>query len=179
MAKRAPNVRLQQLLPDGRHAMVMRRSTTQSGPISIVDELTGDQTPLNTPGFVEVRYADGYLVSVLPNGNVQATPFDPGRRQITGAAVTLGGGVSVTGTGVAQLAVAANGTIAYIVEEPPVLAFVDRRGTSRTALAAAHSYPRPRFSPDGRRVAFDFIAADGRDVWILSIADGTLSRASF
>ena len=31
----------------------------------------------------------------------------------------------------------------------------------------------------GRRVSLDFTAADGRDVWILSVGDGSLSRASF
>jgi Tol biopolymer transport system component len=35
------------------------------------------------------------------------------------------------------------------------------------------------FSPDGRRIAVDFNAPDGRDVWVLSLADGLLSRVTF
>jgi eukaryotic-like serine/threonine-protein kinase len=37
----------------------------------------------------------------------------------------------------------------------------------------------PKFSPDGRRLSFDITSADGRDVWILSRDQGTLSRATF
>ena len=37
----------------------------------------------------------------------------------------------------------------------------------------------PQFSPDGRRVSVDFTGADGRDVWILNLRQGTLSRATF
>ena len=37
----------------------------------------------------------------------------------------------------------------------------------------------PQFSPDGRRVSTDFNSADGRDVWVLTLGEGTLSRATF
>jgi Tol biopolymer transport system component len=35
------------------------------------------------------------------------------------------------------------------------------------------------FSPDGRRLALDFNGPDGRDVWLLNVTDGLLSRATF
>jgi Tol biopolymer transport system component len=75
--------------------------------------------------------------------------------------------------------VAPNGTVAYIAEELPALVFVDRNGASHPALDVRHNYHGPRFSPDGQRVSFDFTAADGRDVWLFSIADRSLSRATF
>src|SRR5919199_1572116 len=75
--------------------------------------------------------------------------------------------LSASALAVAQLAVAPNGTIAYIVEEPPSLTFMDRAGTARAVLDARHNYHGPRFSPDGRRVALDFNSGDGRDVWIV------------
>lgn len=35
------------------------------------------------------------------------------------------------------------------------------------------------FSPDGRRVATDIITGEGRDTWVLSLDQGTLTRATF
>jgi Tol biopolymer transport system component len=35
------------------------------------------------------------------------------------------------------------------------------------------------FSPDGRRLSTDFNSIEGRNVWILGLDEGTLSRASF
>src|SRR5690606_21745095 len=108
-----------------------------------------------------------------------AVPFDPKRGRVTGAAVTIGTGVSVTGGGFGQVAVAENGTVAYIPEEPRSLVFVDRAGGFRTAVAERHSYHAPMFSPDGTRLSTDYHSGDGRDVWTLSLAQGTLTRATF
>ncbi|MGE5102605.1 MAG: protein kinase domain-containing protein, partial [Deltaproteobacteria bacterium] len=175
----ARGLRLQQVLPDGRHALAMRRASTQSGPAVIFDMKTGDTAPLMTTAVVEVRYAVGYLVYVLPDGTLQAAPFDADRGRITGASVAIGNSVATTGTGIAQFAVAPNGTIAYIVEEPQSLVLVDRSGASHRALDALHNYHGPRFSPDGREIALDFNSADGRDVWRLTLSDGALARATF
>ena len=69
--------------------------------------------------------------------------------------------------------------MAYIPEEPRSLQFVERSGSARPATPEHHNFHAPEFSPDGRRLSTDFNSADGRDVWILSLDDGTLSRATF
>jgi serine/threonine-protein kinase len=178
VGKGGDGLRLQQFLPDARHALVLTHATAQSSPAAILDVETGERTPLIAAAVDEVRYVAGYLVYVLANGTLQAAPFDVERRRITGAAVAIGTNVSFTGFGGAQLATAPNGTVAYIVEEPPALVFVDRAGATRVALDARHNYHAPRFSPDGRKVSVDFNSADGRDVWIAAVNDGTLSRAT-
>jgi hypothetical protein len=178
-ARGTEGLRLQQLLPDGRHVLVMARAAALSGPVQILDITTGETTPLIPTSVIEVRYTAGYLVYVLPNGTVQAAPFDVDGRRITGPAVAIGTDLSGSALGVAQLAVAPNGTVAYIVEAPPSLSLVDRSGNSRPALDALHNYHAPRFSPDGRRIAVDFNASDGRDVWIVAVNDGAVSRATF
>jgi serine/threonine-protein kinase len=173
-------IRVQQVLSGGVRALaVMRGTGSASGPLAVVDLETGDQIRVLVPDVVEGRYTAGYLAAVLNNGSLLATPFDEGRGEVTGTAVTIASGVSVTGTGIAQFAVAENGTLAYIPEEPRSLVFVERSGLAREALAEHRNFHSPLFSPDGRRLAMDFNSADGRDVWVLDIAGGTLTRATF
>jgi serine/threonine-protein kinase len=171
-------LRMQQVLPDERHVLVMTQATTQSGPAAIFDVQTGEKVPLLATAVQEIRYAAGFLVYALPNGVLEAVPFDAARGQVTGRATVIGNDVSITGAGVAQFAVSRTGTVAYIVEDLPSLVFVDHDGKARTALDALHNYHAPRFSPDGRHLAVDFNTESGRDVWVLSTADGTLSRLS-
>jgi Tol biopolymer transport system component len=129
--------------------------------------------------IVEIRYAAGYLVYVLPDGTMEAVSFDPSSRKVAESPVTIATGVSLTGSGLAQFAVADNGTIAYIPEEPRSLVLVNRDGSSRPALAERHNYHAPKFSPDGRRILVDFASPDGRDVWVLDRDGGGLTRVTF
>jgi Tol biopolymer transport system component len=93
--------------------------------------------------------------------------------------VTLAEDVGVTGGGDAHLAVAANGTLAYIPEEPRSLILVDRKGAARMASEGRRTLHGPAISPDGRKLAVDVVSASGRDVWILDLDQGTLERATF
>jgi eukaryotic-like serine/threonine-protein kinase len=170
---------MQQILPGHRALMVVRGPSAASGPAVVFDLKSGKRTPLIDRPLVEVRYTAGYLVYVLPDGTLQAMPFNRRTGTPTGEAVTIATGVSVTGTGIAQLAAAPNGTVAYIPEEPRSLVFIDRAGAVRPAIAQGHNYHAPHFSPDGRRLSVDFNSSDGRDVWILSLEQGTLTRATF
>ncbi|MBC7788427.1 MAG: protein kinase [Anaerolineae bacterium] len=178
--ERTSDLVLQQILPDERTAIMVRRPPGASTGLSMLFDLeTGDNTVLLNAAVVEVRYTGGHLVYVLPDGTLHAVPFDPGRRRIIGPSVSLASGISITGLGIAQLAVAPNGTLAYIHEEPRTLVFMDRSGSAHPATADRRNFHAPRFSQDGRRLSTDLTSADGRDVWILSLDQGTLSRATF
>jgi len=56
---------------------------------------------------------------------------------------------------------------------------LDRSGASRLVTSERRNFHHPLFSPDGRRLSFDFNSVEGRNVWILDLGDGTLSRATF
>ena len=129
--------------------------------------------------MVELRIVLGELLSVLPDGSLTATPFDLRSRRATGPPVQVATGISLSGTGVAQFAVADNGTLAYLPEAPRTLVLLDRSGAVRPALEERRNFHAPKFSPDGRRLSFDIAGGDGRDVWILSLDQRTLSRATF
>jgi serine/threonine protein kinase len=174
------DVLVMQVLPDDRTALAVRMvQGNANGPAELLDLRTGATTPLMDIAMVAIYYTMGHLVYCLPDGTVEAVPFDPAARRLEGAAVQIARGVSVTGAARCQLAVADNGTVAYIPEETRSLALVDRSGSSRLATDERRNFHDPRFSPDGRRIAMDFNTPDGRDVWVLELDAGVMTRATF
>jgi serine/threonine-protein kinase len=172
--------RVQQILPDGRTALAVRtRVGNATGPVLLVDLRDGSETALLETPVIEARITSGWLVSVSPGGNLQAAPLDRSGRRLVGPAVTVATDVAITGTAVAQFAVSSNGNVAYIPEEPYSLVFVDRAGSSRLATAERRNFHHPMFAPDGRRLSIDFSSIEGRNVWVLGLDEGTLTRASF
>jgi serine/threonine-protein kinase len=173
-------LRIQQILDDGRTAIVVRAPAgTASGPPMLLDLPNAALSPLLDVPVTDARYAFGELVAVLPDGSMTATPFDLRRRRVTGPSTPLATGVLTTGTGRAQFAVAANGTVAYAPETPRSLVFVGRNGRSETVITDRINVHGPRFSPDGQRLALDIASSEGRDVWTLSLDRRTLTRATF
>jgi serine/threonine-protein kinase len=171
---------IQQALPGDRHALAVRQPLGANfGPIVRLDLTTGDTATVHDADAVEARYTAGYLVYVRAGGAMEAVTFDPRTGRVTGQPVTIATGVSVTGSGIAQFAVANNGTVAYLPDESRSLVYVDRSGASRPALTERRNFHAPQYSPDGGRISMDFNSADGRDVWVLDRADGALTRVTY
>jgi hypothetical protein len=171
---------LQQVLPGDRYGLAVRSPVgTSFGPPFVLDLATGGVTPVMAGDVVEIRYTSGLLVYVLPNGTMEAVGFDLRNRQVSGKPVVIATDVALTGGGTAQVAVAANGTVAYVPDAPRSLVLVDRAGNARVAASEGQNFHIPRFSPDGRRLLTDFTTADGRDVWQVDLATGGLSRVTF
>jgi serine/threonine-protein kinase len=127
---------------------------------------------------VNPRYVPtGHVVLGRMDGTIVAVPFDVDRLQVTGAAVTLTEPVRVKIGGATELAVAANGTAAFVEDSRETrLVFVDRTGRERPAVDAAGVYARPRLSPDGRRLAVAKQDGDDSDIWIHDIESRTWTR---
>ncbi len=169
-----------QVLPGDRALLAVRvPSGANSGPATLLDLESGTPTMLIDRDVVEIRYTPGYLVYVQADGSLQATPFDVRQGRVIGEPVRIATDVALTGVLGAQFAVAQNGTVAYIPEESRSLVLVDRDGGIRPATRETRNFHAPMFSPDGGRIATDFNSAEGRDVWVLNMADGLLSRATF
>jgi serine/threonine-protein kinase len=172
--------RVQQILPDGRTALTVRaRMGNATGAVLLVDLQDGSEAAIFDTPVIEARITRGYLIIVTPGGNLQAAPLDRSGRRVAGGAVTVATNVAITGSSVAQFAVAPNGNVAYIPEEPYSLVFLDRAGSSRFATSERRNFHHPMFSPDGRRLSLDFNSIEGRNVWVLGLEEGTLTRASF
>jgi Tol biopolymer transport system component/tRNA A-37 threonylcarbamoyl transferase component Bud32 len=169
----------QAVLPDGRTVVALAsKSTSVMGPLVAVDTRDGSRTTVVETDVNAGWYAEGALLWCLPNGALQAAPFDLGRRRITGAVTTLAESVRQAVGGSGQVAVSSVGSLVYLPEEPFNLTLLDAAG-HREVVAQGKRFHSPRFSPDGSRLATDFLQEGSRDVWTLDLRQRTMTRLSF
>ena len=171
---------IQQILPGDRTALVLDdANATSVATAALLDLQSGVTRPLLEGQVVEVRYTAGHLIFVRADNTMQAVAFDPATGRTSGEMVLLANDVALTGAGTAQFAVAPNGTVVYVPSFPGELVTVSRSGMVTTVVAMRRQYHNPRFSPDGRRIAFDYVGEEGRDVWIFDRVQQQLTRATF
>ena len=129
-------------------------------------------------GAADARYLrTGHLI-YFKRGRMMAAPFDPRRLKLLGGEVGLEADImqatngvnSGNDTGVAQVAVSATGTLAYVAggevpDVPRQLIWVDRRGHVEKLDLPSRSYYVPRLSPDGRRIAVHTHQSERR-IWV-------------
>jgi serine/threonine-protein kinase len=77
-----------------------------------------------------------------------------------------------------QVAMSSVGSLVFLPEQAPDLVLLDRAGRSEV-VGQGRRFHSPRISPDGGRVAYDFIQQGMRDVWTFDLRQRTLTRLSF
>lgn len=176
----AEGLELQQMLDRDRKALAIRAAPGSDAGTAVIREMRSEaETKLVEEPVVAARIAAEHLVYVREDGTLWAAPFDDDRDRLAEPAVQIGSGVALTGSGVAQLAVAPNGNLAWLPNEPSWLVLVNRAGRMRNLTPERRGYSGPRFAPDGNRVAVDFADSEGRDIWLVTLSDGSMSRATF
>ncbi|MFQ5550143.1 MAG: protein kinase [Gemmatimonadales bacterium] len=167
------------ILPDQKTLLVVAiTSVGVSGPIVAVDAETGRRTPITNNPANSVWYSDGYLLWALADGVLFGARFDLRSLAIESEPVNLAEAVRLTVGGQAQVAVSANGAMVYVPNQPFRLMLVDRSGR-REVIAEGRRFHSPRFSPDGRHLAVDFIQQGARDVWSIDLDQRTFTRLTF
>jgi Tol biopolymer transport system component len=180
-----------QLLPGGRELLFTSADASggserwDAGRITVQTLATGVRRTI-IDGGTDARYvASGHLVFGR-RGVVYAVPFDVARLALTGREVPVVEGVmrgtGTYGSGSLNMAVSADGTLAFLpgplepVATTVSLAQFDRAGKWQTLGAPPGSYQTPRLSPDGRHVAF--VVDDGKDVnvWVYDIGSDRAPR---
>jgi serine/threonine-protein kinase len=120
--------------------------------------------------------ADGALIIGRSDGTIHAVAFDANTARVTGSPdlitdLALTGGASISKFGVAR-----NGTIVHMwgSRANRQLVLVDRKGAVTKTLLEEGLYRFPRFSPDGRHLAFHLEIRGGvnGDIWSLSLENG-------
>jgi serine/threonine-protein kinase len=172
---------LSDVLPGGRIAIVGASGGTGfAGRFYTLDLESGERRPLLDIDLRGAYYAGrNTLVYVTADQMLHGVRFDPVARTVSGDPVPLGGPVETMPLGTPRVTVSRTGTVVYAPRNPAELVVVDRRGVAQPMLARTAEYHNPRFSPDGRSVSVDINESTGRDVWVLSLDQGTLTRATF
>jgi hypothetical protein len=145
-----------------------------NGRLTVVTLADGKQTPLSIVGATPIAVLNGQLIYATLDGTLMAAPFDGTSAGAT-AAVPLVQDVVMDPTGGAEVAVSATGTLIYRrgrMENEPL--FVG--GATTPFGAEPRSFSTPRFSPDGKEVAFTVTATAGINVWVFNRARSTLTK---
>jgi serine/threonine-protein kinase len=140
--------------------------TVPEGRLTVFDDAAGSDPRFLAPGIV---------LWLSPEGVELAAPFDARRRRFTGKAVPVVEGVveELRGAKIGigpGIAVRVEGT-----SQRTRLLRLDRRGVSRIELPEGLDYAMPRFSPDGRRIAF-VTGQLGGELWVFDRGRGTRQR---
>jgi hypothetical protein len=126
-----------------------------------------------------IGVVDGWLLFGREDGSIMATRFDPATTLTLEDPVQLLGGAFWTYQGGVAASLSRDGSLVY-VRSPFLdaeLAIVDERGgtVARPGLPRASD---PRFSPDGRQIAFTQVEAQSTDtdIWVHDIASKVTRR---
>ncbi len=182
-----------QVLP-GSQAVLFTASingnTYDDANIDVISLKTGERKTVQRGGFFP-RYfptstGNGHLIYLHQN-TMFAVPFDPGRLATTGVPAPILEDVNsnTNGGGDLGFAAAASGPGSFVylpgkgTQGGWSISWVDRSGKTEPLHAPLGSYVTPRFSPDGKRLAFSSGNGQGDDIWVQDLDRDTPSRLSF
>ncbi|MBL8292621.1 MAG: serine/threonine-protein kinase [Bryobacterales bacterium] len=183
-----------QVLP-GSQAVLFTAATQAGGGyddanIEVISLQTGERKTLYRGGFFP-RYlagaagstANGHLV-YLHQSTLFAVPFDAGRLALAGTPAPILEDVGSTQVSGGDFTFAGNGTLIYLAGKAALdvypISWVESGGkTAQPLHAPPGRYFTPRFSPDGKRLAFSMETGKGSDIWVKDLDRDTTSRLSF
>jgi len=172
-----------EILPDGKSVLftVWGNDVFQTRVLSLE---TGNQKIVVEGGRQAYYLPTGHLVYERA-GTLMAVPFDLERLEMKGKAVPVLEGIRQQNFA-ADYTLSANGTLVYVrgAQVQDSLAWVDRDGTHQPLMEPEMGIQNPRFSPDGKRVAFKrgervSFSDNLGDIWVYEIDRGTLAPLTF
>jgi len=175
-----------QLLPDGRSVLFTLVNTANDGTFSwdtaaIVAQAPGAREPKTlVRGGVDARFVGTGHVVYAVGGVLFAEPFDDRSIDVIGGRSSVVEGVARATqggqTGSAQFAVSASGSLMYVpgpatAGQPGYdIALVDRKGAVERIKLPPRVYQSPRFSSDGKQLAFNTADGPASHIWVYDLA---------
>jgi Tol biopolymer transport system component/predicted Ser/Thr protein kinase len=168
-------------LPGGRSVLLDANLDGQT-VIQAIDLQSGRRAVL-TQGTTPRYAASGHLL-LARDTTLLVAPFDADNLALTGPVVPLAEGLASEAGGAQHYAVSLDGTLAYAPgAERHALVLTDLDGRERSVMDEQARFHRPRFAPDGRRLAVAVArgtARSGDDVWIYDVENpGPGARLTF
>jgi serine/threonine-protein kinase len=170
------------LLPDGQGAVfTVYGGSNEEASLAVADLATGEVTPLPLRGLRPQWAGSGHLVYGAADGSIMAVPFDPSRRQVTGAPVSLLENVMVRISVVSEFSISRAGHLIYLSGQPPELSLTvaDGHGEEEVLVEELRVPEGPRASPNGRHIAVSQIEGGNTDVWSYDLLQRTMTRMTF
>jgi serine/threonine-protein kinase len=169
------------MLPNGK-GIVFGTANRALSRIALFALESGEVRELLPSGIHPQYMATGHLVYALADGALMGVPFDLETLRVTGSPVTLLSQLMTTSTGVAQVAVSATGTLIYETASDSgdggsTLVEVSLDGTETPMRLTAGQFDAPRYSPDGRKIAYHARFVD--ELRIYDVATGSSSQFAF
>ena len=185
LLKTATAARYSFLLPDGSGVLFSR-----ARGVSVLDFKTDSARLIVPNGVHPVYVGTGHLLYIAEGGGLFAVPFELGRHEVTGPPVRV---VDRVASGLAQrgFSVSRSGTLVYnegpstvagAVGAPTRLLIKSFAGSTDTIRLPAGVRLHPRFSPNGRAIAFEFFARGGareKDIFTFDLVTGTTTQITF
>ena len=173
-----------QLLPGGRailYTTAANLGNYTDGQVVVRPLPDGPRKIVVSKGYFGRYLASGHLAYVQ-QGRLFVVPFDLQRLETTGPAVPLLEQIATgPSTGSAQFAISDVGTAVYVpaTDWAKPMLWVAADGSTSTIRAESSDWSNPRFSPDGRRLAYDVWDGAQTDVWVYDLDRAATSRLTF
>ncbi|MDA2925238.1 hypothetical protein MYX65_11425, partial [Acidobacteria bacterium AH-259-L09] len=169
-------------LPDGRHFLYLAQSQQQEQSGIYIGSLDSEESKFLLGADSNVVYAPpGYLLFGREQ-TLMAQPFDVKNLQITAEPFPI---VEQVGRSVflsfMTFSVSENGVLVYHSggTANSRLVWFDRGGKQLRSVGESGPYRQIVLSPDEKRVAVDVPGTGDRDIWLLELDSGILSRFTF
>jgi serine/threonine protein kinase len=168
-------------LPDGRHFFY---SATPGDEIRLGSLDSTESTLITKADSQPAFIASAGLLLFVRQGTLFAQRFDVGQARVMGQAAVIAEHLLPTYVrGEWSFTASDTGVLAYRAGSGGTrtqLLWVDRRGETLGSVGPPGAYRNPILSPDGKRIAVETVAANGRtDISLIEIADGTVHRLTF
>jgi len=133
------------------------------------------------------RYAPPDRLVYALRGILYSVRFDPRRLEVSGdPSPAIEGVAGDASSGAAHFDLADDGTLVFVPgaagQREAFLTLIDRQGKPTRLPLSPRGFLQPRFSPDGKRLAFTIgsgtVGGDG-DVWVYDLGSQALSRLTF
>ncbi len=172
------------LLPDGSGFLASR------GLELMLHDFRTDSTAVLIPFGVAASYVEtGHLVYVAENGGLFAVPFDLGSHRVTGPPARVVERIAVSPIH-RGYSLSRNGTLVYHdglsvldvnVAARTLMIVLTPGGRADTLRLPAGRRANPRFSPDGRSIAFEFATSRTgmTDLYAFDLVTGTNTQLTF
>jgi Tol biopolymer transport system component len=169
-------------LPDGRHFLFTARSDVRENNVVYVGSLDSKEVKPLLAAQSQAKYVSAGYLLFAQEGTLMARPFDVGTLALSGEAFPVAARVDHnTASSLASFGASADGSVlAYLgnVTRDANLTWFDRAGKTIGTVGPEKAYQEIRLSPDRKTAAVVIADPDSgnRDIWIVDLTIGTLSR---